>query len=100
MSTIKIIRSRLPTGSHRYLRNGSKFDHLGQILVQLGHDIPDKTRTPQDLGYTIPEFTYICRNTICNTCLTLHILKMDRMPPDLHKQHLESLLPDFTFEWI
>lgn len=100
MSHIKIIRRRLPTSGHKYLRNGNQFDYLGQILVQLGHDIPDKTRTPQDLGYTIPKFTYVCRNKVVNTCLSLHILGLDNKPKDLQESTLESLLPEFTFEWI
>jgi hypothetical protein len=66
-----------------------RYDLLGQILAT-GYQIhiPMKTRTPQDLGTAIHPFTLSPRKyTLCNSALTLAILKNNHLTG---KQQLEA----------
>lgn len=103
MQTIKICPQLLPRYSKkfRYMASNGEFDYLGQILYQLGFNIPPNAKTPQDLDQLIPNFTFACRGTYINTVLTLRILRLDRMPKDLHKQYLIDILsPHYNVEWV
>lgn len=99
MKTYFIIRSVLPTArKHLYLRDGNLYDYLGQILIQQGYDIPDKTRTPEDLVTLIPNFTIKSRGQIRNTVLTSQIIKLDLLDPTTHPQKLATLLAPFYIQ--
>ena len=46
MNTYFIVRRLVPPyKKHRYMRDGKMYDYLGQILVQMDIDIPEKCRT-------------------------------------------------------
>lgn len=98
-----IRKSLLPTyKKHKYLRDGPLYDYLGQILIQKGFDIPDKTRTPEDLSTPIVPFTRIIRGKPRNTELTLAILQLDYFDPLTHPQKLEGILSPYniTLTWV
>jgi len=95
-----IIRSLLPPFKrHRYLRDGENYDYLGQILVQLGHTIPDGIRFPSELNAAIPPFTFPCRGSYHDSILTTRILQLDLLDPCTHEQRLKILLPQYTITW-
>lgn len=101
---VRIVKSLLPKTrtTHRYLCHNGKLDYLGQILVQMGHNVDGKYRTPQDMNKAVPPFTQPCRGTNINSQLTLEILKLDYTQPNLHPEILEQLLRphgiDITWE--
>lgn len=97
MKTLYIVRSLLPPYKrHKYLRDGEQYDYLGQILIQLGYDIPDNgLRFPSELQQTIPPFTFPCRGSIHDTILTTQILKLDKTDVSNHPQKLGALLEPF-----
>lgn len=88
-----IIRSLLPPFKrHRYLRDGENYDYLGQILIQLGHTIPDGIRFPSELNAAIPPFTFPCRGSYHDSILTTRILQLDLLDPVTHPRKLGDLL--------
>ena len=97
MKTLYIVKSLLPPYKrHKYLRDGEQYDYLGQILIQLGYDIPDNgLRFPSELQQTIPPFTFPCRGSIHDTILTTQILKLDKTDVSNHPQKLGALLEPF-----
>lgn len=100
MQTIFLVRSLVPPFKrHRYLHDGEHYDYLGQILLQLGHDIPEGLRFPSELNKIIPPFTFPCRGSIHDTSLTIEILKLDLLDPTTHPQKLAALLPQFNIIW-
>lgn len=101
MQNLFIVKSLLSPMRHKYLRDGDYYDYLGQIFVQLGYDIPDKTRTPEDMKAAIPNFTFNCRGSLRNTILTTRILQLDYIDPTQHPQKLETLLNPIgiSLEW-
>lgn len=92
MQNLFIVKSLLSPYRHKYLRDGNYYDYLGQILVQLGYDIPDKTRTPEELKTLIPNFTFHCRGAIRDTSLTMAIIRLDNIDPIQHPQKMATLL--------
>ena len=94
MKTLYIVKSLLPPYKrHKYLRDGEQYDYLGQILIQLGYDIPDNgLRFPSELQQTIPPFTFPCRGSIHDTILTTQILQLDKTDVSNHPQKLGALL--------
>lgn len=101
MKTLFIIKSLLSPYRHKYLRDGNYYDYLGQILVQLGYDIPDKCRTPEDLKTNIPNFTSFYRGAIRNSILSTRIMRLDNIDPTQHPQKMADLLTPIgiTLEW-
>ena len=100
--TLKIDRTLLPKKQkrHRYLFDDGHADYLGQFLIQLGHNVDGKFRTPQDLGKLIPPFTQACRGSYVNSKLTLDILALDHAPTDTHPRKLEELLAAHNIELV
>lgn len=103
MKTLFIVRSLLPPYKrHRYLRDGEQYDYLGQLLLQLGIDIPDDgLRFPSELSKSIPPFTFPCRGSIHDTILTTNILQLDLLDPTTHPQKMGALLHPYhiQLEW-
>ena len=100
MKTLTIVTSVLPPWNRklRYLYDGKHWDYLGQMMAQLDNRLlrttPEKCRFPSDLSYSVPPFSFPLRGMICNTELTIQILRLDYKPlhlPD-HFQILNSLL--------
>ena len=71
---------------------GLEVDFLGQILLQMGYDVPEGVRTPADLKIYIPQFVYKCRGYFQNTKLTLDILSLDNIDRTQRLNRLESLI--------
>jgi hypothetical protein len=102
------IFTRLLPERFKYLRNGDKFDYLGQIMGQwkdtrgrpYHYKIPDKSTTPQDTGLNIQPFTYTCRGCLRDTPLTQKILKLDFCDPSEREQELAELLKPYHIELI
>ena len=94
MKTLYIVKSLLPPYKrHKYLRDGEQYDYLGQILIQLGYDIPDNgLRFPSELQKIIPPFTFPARGSIHDTVLTTQILHLDKTDASNHPQKLGALL--------
>ena len=101
MKTLFIVRSLLPPYKrHRYMRDGEQYDYLGQLLIQLGHDIPDNNlRFPSELQKVIPPFTFPCRGGIHDTILTTQILQLDILDPTIPEEKLKALLPQYNIVW-
>lgn len=101
---VVINTSRLPTHlrTHRYLVDGYCIDYLGQILIQRGYDIPEKTRFPSELKTLIPPFTCPLRGIIVDTILTLRILQLDRVNLNVRNDKFEELMNDsnISVQWI
>lgn len=75
-----------------------RYDLLGQILAT-GFDItiPMKTRTPQDLGTAIHPFTLSPRKyTLCNSAVTLAILKNNHLTGKQQLEAANKLLAPFN----
>ncbi len=101
MNTYFIVRRLVPPyKKHRYMRDGKMYDYLGQILVQMDIDIPEKCRTPQELERTILPFTFPCRGIILNSVLTINILKLDITDPSSHPQKMAELLRPHNIELV
>lgn len=98
-----IVTHRLPLvmKKHRYMEDGYYIDYLGQMLIQMGYDIPPGCRTPADLRQLIPPFTYNQRGIIGNTVLTTQILMLDCKDKFGHKEILTKLLIPYniTLDW-
>lgn len=103
MKTLFIVRSLIPPYKrHRYLRDGEQYDYLGQLLIQLGHEIPDNgLRFPSELQKVIPPFTFPCRGSIHDTILTTQILQLDILDTTTHPQKMGDLLAphNIRIEW-
>ena len=102
MNTFTIRRSLLPKRAtrHRYMYHEGQVDYLGQILIQLGHNIDGKFRFPSELGKLITPFTQLSRGKIIDSIITLHILELDYTSPQEHEQRLRELLPDYTLLFV
>lgn len=95
---------RLPVSfkRYRYMVDGYWHDYLGQILLQMGYDIPEGCKFPSELKTVIYPFTFSCRGTILNTSLTLDILALDFLDRTTHKDRLRQLVAPYgiTLLWI
>jgi hypothetical protein len=100
MNLILIFRILLPDTNkrHVYLREGKKFDYLGQIISQLEPNLilPEKVRFPSELGRVIHPFTSPCRGSIIDTCITVQILMLDKTRYN-HEEKLNELLNPFLY---
>ena len=68
-------------------------DILGQMILQQGFEIPDKTRLPSQLECTIPYLTMEIRRRIVETPLSLEIIQLDRISCKTRRlEALECLL--------
>lgn len=96
MIQVAIYRHKLPI-KPRFLRYRDQFDYLGQIIVQVQPTIrmEDGLATPQQLNRYIHPFTYTVRGTICNTKLTLDILRIDSLPDEMKEARLVELLSPY-----
>lgn len=97
-------RSRLPIvhKTHRYMVDGYYIDYLGQMLLQKGYTIPEKTRFPSQLGTLIPLFTNRCRGVIIDSILTTRILALDRVDPSIRNDKFQELMQEYnvSITWI
>lgn len=94
-----ICTNRLPPFKrHIYMEDGYYIDILGQMLIQMGYDIPPGCRTPADMRQLIPPFTYNQRGVIANTILTTEITMLDgcdiptlklKLPPLIEPYHIK-----------
>lgn len=94
MKHYHLYRSILPPFKrHKYLREGNWYDYLGQLIAQMDtNSIPEKCRWPSDLDHAIPPFSFPLRGSICNTELTIGILRLDYTEPAFHEKKLNELL--------
>ena len=58
----------------KYLNDGLKYDMLGQLLFQLGHDIPTKAKLPSDIGKYIEHFTISLRGKIIDSPMAIELV--------------------------
>jgi len=102
MSHFKIIKSKLPVikTRHKYLYQEGRMDYLGQIITQMGFNVSGKHRFPSDLGKHIPPFTQECRGVIIDSILTLQVLELDYLSPQIHEQRLREIFPNWTFSFV
>lgn len=102
MKTYYIIKNILPPfKKHKYLREGETYDYIGQILVQMGYDIPDdKLRFPYELYQSIPPFVAPFRGSYHDTILTTQILHLDKLDVLTHPQKLAELLLPHNIELV
>lgn len=70
---IKIYRKDL-TIKPKYLNDGLKYDILGQLLFQLGHDIPTKAKLPSELNKYIEHFTISIRGKIIDSPMSIELV--------------------------
>jgi len=106
MKTLTIFTSQLPDWNRklRYLHQDGKWCYLGQMIAQLDKRIikppPEKCRFPSDLPFSVPPFSFPLRGAICNTELTIAILRLDyqRLVFSEHERILNELLQPFNLQ--
>lgn len=64
-----------------YLFDGDRYDFLGCILLELGFNIPEKTKFPSQLKRLYHPFTVEHRRAILDSSLTLQILRLLEITP-------------------
>lgn len=102
MTHFKIKRSLLPKSKtrHKYMYQDGQLDYLGQFIVQLGYQIPPKTRFPSNLNKIIFPFTQQSRGAIIDSITTIRILALDHTSPQDHERQLQEILPNWTITFI
>lgn len=104
LKTFKIVRKALPQryNKHQYLRDGLTFDFLGQMIEQQGIQIPEKVKFPSEMEVYIEYFTFNLRGRICDTPLTLNIIKLDAVPIPEKYRKFEDLMKtvNIKIEWL
>lgn len=104
VTTFKIVRRALPQryNKHQYLKDGTTYDFLGQMIEQMGFVLPDKIKFPSELDIRIEYITFSLRGRICETPLALQIMKLDSVPSPERYRKFEELLKqaNLKVEWL
>lgn len=104
VTTFKIVRKCLPKKytKHQYLKEGTTYDFLGQMIEQQGIIVPEKIKFPSELDMYIEYITFNLRGRICETPLAINIMKLDSVPSPEKYQKFEELLKSVNLkvEWL
>ena len=109
MSELKVLTiytQFLPNFNYRhvYMRDGDKFDYLGQILCQiepkLAKHFPEKMRFPSELQMVVYPFTCNLRGAYHDTCVTTEILRLDKTLSTTHETKLNEILNPHGFKIV
>ena len=104
VNTFKIVRKCLPKRytKHQYLKEGTTYDFLGQMIEQQGIIVPEKIKFPSELDMYIEYITFNLRGRICETPLAINIMKLDSVPSPEKYQKFEEFLKSVNLkvEWL
>jgi len=104
MKKLTIYTQFLPNFNYRhiYMRDGEKYDYLGQMITQLEtfKHFPEKLRFPHELQKVIFPFTFTARGAYHDTCVTTEILRLDKALSLTHEKRLNEIMNPHGFEIV